>query len=107
MATLYQIPADQPITLKRGDDFNRLVTFTDDTATPINITSYTLSAAVVTLTGDIPITITPVNLTLGQVNILLTDSQTALIPATGSTWYFKWTITDQTRTVLEGVFYIV
>lgn len=109
MTTLYQIPGNQPIEMKSGDDFNRLLTFTDDSTVPvpINLTGYTLSAGVNTVSGLIPMTITADDLTLGRVYISLTDTQTALIPPTGSTWFFKWTITDQTRTILEGDFTIV
>lgn len=102
MATLEQIPANQPITIKAGDDFNRLVTFTD-----VNMTGYVLSAGVNTVSGIIPMTITASDLTTGKVYISLTDTQTALIPSTGSTWFFKWTISGETRTLLEGDFLTV
>jgi len=102
MTILEQIPANQPITIKRGDDFNRLITFTG-----VNMTGYVLESGVNIVNATIPITITASDLTTGKVYISLTDAQTLLIPSTGSTWYFKWTISGETRTLLEGDFLTV
>lgn len=102
MTTLNQIPAYLDLRIKRGDDFSRLLTVTG-----VNLTSYTLEAGVLTVSGAIPITITASDLTTGKVYISLTDSQTDSIPSSGSTWYFSWTHSGITRTLLEGDVYIV
>lgn len=103
MSEIQQIPATVNIEIKRGDDLNRLVTV----GIVGGIASYTLESAVETVNGSIPITITPVDLSAGTFYISLTELQTALIPATGSFWYLKWTVTNQTRTAISGDFTVI
>ena len=103
MSDLSQIPATVNITINQGDDFNRLVTI----GIVGGIVGYTLECAVETINGLIPMTITPSDLSSGKFYISLTEIQTALIPPAGSRWYLKWTVTDQTRTAIEGDFLVI
>ena len=126
MASYDQTPADLSITLIPGDELNVGMTFTQpsgNTTVPINLTGYTFDAKVFTPAFSNPdgglgsgsytigataatLTVSPVNLAAGQVNIGLTETQTAaLSPATGYRWYLRWvTPSNVTLTVLSGAF---
>lgn len=56
----------------------------DDGTTPVNLTGWTLTSEIRVpgLEADVPLTIVPVNLALGQIRIEATPAQTDLWPAT-------------------------
>jgi hypothetical protein len=105
-----------------GDELNIGLAFTSSSAA-INLTGYTLDAKVYKPVFANPdgsfsqgaytvgataatFTVSSVSLSGGTVNIGLTELQTsALSPATGYRWYFRWTDTSGvTLTVLSGTF---
>ena len=123
MATAFsQIPADMSIEFVVGDELNVGLAFTSS-STPINLTGYTLEAKVFRPVFANPdgsfsqgaytvgstaatFTVAAVSLAGGTVNIGLTETQTsALSPATGYRWFFRWIDTSGvTLTVLSGDF---
>jgi len=117
-----QTPADMSIEFVVGDELNVALAFTSSSA-PINLTGYTLEAKVFTpvfanpdgsfsqgayTVGSTAATfaVSAVSLAGGTVNIGLTETQTsALSPAIGYRWYFRWVDTSGvTLTVLSGDF---
>ena len=125
MSEFYQSPALFPLTVVVGDQLDVGLTFTTSTTPPtaINLTGYAFESKIVTQTFANPdggmgagayavgataatFTISAVNLAAGQINIGLTEIQTAgLSPSVGYRWFFRWTDTfGATLTVLSGPF---
>lgn len=124
MATFLQVPADLGITLVAGDELNVGLNFTapsGNTSVPINLTGYTFESKVFVpefknATGGfgsggltiaqnvVNLTVSPVNLASGQLNVGLNETQTAALnTSTGYRWYLKWQDTaNLTLTVLSG-----
>lgn len=66
---------------------------------PIDLTGYTFDAKV----GSVAMTVTPVELASGKINLSLTASQTAAFTTQPIIWYLKWTNPGGgVRTVLSG-----
>lgn len=123
MASFDQIPAELPITCIVGDELNVGLALKTGTNAAVNVTGYTLEAKVYVPTFANPdgsfgsgaytvgataatFTTSVVSASAGTVNIGLTETQTsALSPAIGYRWYFRWVDTSGvTLTVLAGAF---
>jgi len=100
-STYTQLPGTMNLSFKRANDFATLVDFNGTT-----LVGYTVSATVTSLvTGAnvIPFTTTLADAAAGQVNIALTDTQTASLPAGTYGWQLDWTAPGSVqRTALSG-----
>ena len=100
-STYSQLPGTMNLAFKRTNDFATLVDFNGTT-----LVGYTVSANVTSLvTGAavIPFTTTLADAAAGQVNIALTDTQTASLPAGTYGWQLDWTAPGSVqRTALSG-----
>lgn len=101
MATAASLPGNLNIAFRRGDEYGTLIDFS------IPTTSYSFSAEVVSaITGATLATptVTVVNAATGQVNLSLSEVQTASLPAGSYLWRMIWVAPGvATRTALEGV----
>lgn len=101
MASAYeQLPGRLNLAFARGDDFAAMLDFS------IAMTGYTVTSSITSLvTGRevVPFTTTFVSAANGQVNIALTDSQTADLPRGTYGWSLAWTEGNATRTALTGM----
>lgn len=118
MATTFQqTPADLAIVCVQGDELNVAIDAS------IDLSGYTFSAIVYSPTPstgggwsssdgltigatEATFTVNVVDLEEGQINLGLSETQTAaLSPASSHRWYLRWTDEDgATRTVLAGEF---
>ena len=99
MATYDQIPGQMQLRWRPGDDFSSLIDF------DISLVGYTAAARVTsTITGSTLTTFTTTipSAATGQINIALTDTQTATLGAGTFGWSLTWTLGDVTRTALSG-----
>lgn len=99
MPTYDAIPGQLNIRLARGDDISVLLD------TSLNMTGYTVTSSITSLvTGNevVPFTVAFVSATAGQVNVSLTDTQTAALARGTYGWNLKWTEGSATRTGLSG-----
>jgi hypothetical protein len=99
MASYDQTPGSLNLAFNRGDDFSALVDFS------IGMTGYTVTAAITSLvTGNEvqPLTVSFASATAGQVNVSLTDTQTAALARGTYGWTMRWTEGAATRTALTG-----
>ena len=96
MALYNQSPGQLDLQLVFGDTFSSLLTFTVS-STPLNLTGYTFSA----YAGTIPITVAPVDLSHGQINISLTPAQTETL-TNKDTWSLEFTHSGVVETILSG-----
>ena len=99
MPSYDQTPGSLNLAFNRGDDFSALVDFS------IGMTGYTVSASMTSLVtgGEVqPLAVSFVSATAGQVNVSLTDTQTAALPRGTYGWNMKWTEGVNTRTALTG-----
>jgi len=100
-STYSQLPGTMNLAFKRTNDFATLVDFNGTT-----LVGYTVSANVTSLvTGAavIPFTTTLADAAAGQVDIALTDTQTASLPAGTYGWQLDWTAPGSVqRTALSG-----
>jgi hypothetical protein len=103
MAEFLQTPGELNITASHDDDFEFYLTF------DINLTGYTFSAQVVTIATNalVPLTVTPINLTLGQIKISLTKATMATLTSAKHHYYLDWTASAKTRRVLAGLFEVI
>lgn len=100
MPSYDQTPGTLNLTFNRGDDFSALMDFS------IAMTGYTATATMTSLvTGEAvqAFTVTWVNQATGQVNISLTDTQTANLDRGTYGWSLRWTENNATRTALSGL----
>jgi hypothetical protein len=103
MASTYtQLPGTMNLAFKRAGDFAALIDF-DGIAT---LSGYTVTASITSLvTGSsvVPFTTTITDASAGQVNIALTDTQTAALAAGTYGWQLDWTAPGSVqRTALSG-----
>ena len=114
------LPAELDLAFVKGDEFGMVISMaaTDLTGHSYDARVYSLTAVAaggglgagttVAAGGTVvAFTVTPVNLTAGQVNISLTESQTDQLSANGKyRWWFR-TVTpgNVTRTYLSGDVY--
>jgi hypothetical protein len=100
MSTYNQLPGTMNLAFKRANDFSSLIDF--DTT----LAGYTVTASVTSLvTGAtvVPFTTTVSDASAGQINIALTDTQTAALPSGTYGWQLDWTAPGSVqRTALSG-----
>lgn len=99
MPSYDQTPGSLNLAFNRGDDFSVLIDLS------ISIVGYSLTASVTSvITGAdvVPFTVTVPSAANGQVNIELSDTQTAALPRGTYGWNLKWTEGNATRTALTG-----
>lgn len=95
-----QTPGRLNLAFSRGDDFSALIDFS------IDLTGYTVTSGITSLvTGNsvVPFTTTIASAANGQVNVALTDSQTAALARGTYGWQLVWTEGNATRTALTGM----
>ena len=88
MPSYEQLPGRLNLAFRAGDDFATLIDFD-----PITMTGYTVTANVYSYVSGATVadfTTTLTNAAAGQVNIALTDTQTASIPAGTYAWRLQW-----------------
>lgn len=98
---LSQSPAELDIAWIAGDDLGALLDF------DIDLTGYVVTADVQADGNSAvqAITVTVVNAATGQINIALTDAQTAALGACKRRWVLRWVAPGSVqRTVLAGNF---
>jgi len=100
-ATYTQLPGTMNLSFKRANDFGTVIDFDGTT-----LVGYTVTASMTSLvTGAtvVPFTASVVDASAGQVNISLTDTQTAALPAGTYGWQLDWTAPGSVqRTALSG-----
>lgn len=99
MASYDQTPGTLNLSFKRGDDVSALVDFS------ISLASYTVTAGITSLVSGAevqPLTVSFVSATAGQVNVSLTDTQTAALARGTYGWTMRWVENNATRTALTG-----
>ncbi len=96
-----QVPGRLDLAFRRGDEYATLLDFS------VDLTGYTFAAAITSrLTGATVATptLTAVNLANGQVNLSLTEVQTAALAAGDYAWSMTWAAPGAvTRTALAGI----
>ena len=101
MPSYEQLPGRLNLAFRAGDDFATLIDFD-----PITMTGYTVTANVYSYVSGATVAdfaTTLSNASAGQVNIALTDTQTAAIPAGTYGWRLQWTDSGGgQRTALTG-----
>jgi hypothetical protein len=100
MATADQAPGVLNVGFTRGESWGLLLDFDE----PANLTGYTLYATLhSTVTGASvqAVTVTPVDLTIGKVNLSLTSTQTAALAAGTYEFRVGWSAPSQ-RLVYQG-----
>lgn len=105
MPSYNQTPGSLNLSFNRGDDFSTLIDFT-----PTVLTGYTVTSSIVSqVTGTqvVPFTVTVPSAADGQVNVALTDSQTAAMARGTYGWSLSWTDGSVTRTALAGFVEVV
>jgi hypothetical protein len=94
------LPGQLNLAFRRGDEYGTLVDFS------VSLTGYTFAAQIVSaITGATMATptVTAVDLAAGQVNVSLTELQTAALEAGTYAWRLVWTAPGTvTRTALAG-----
>lgn len=99
MPSYDQTPGSLNLAFNRGDDFSALVDFS------IGMTGYTVAASMTSLVtgGEVqPMTVSFASASAGQVNVSLTDTQTAALARGTYGWNMRWTEGNATRTALTG-----
>lgn len=99
MALADQAPGVLNVGFTRGEAWGLLIDFDD----PASLVGYTITAGLYsTVTGASvqAVTVTAVDLTAGRVNLSLTSSQTAALPA--GTYEFRVGWTNPARVVYQG-----
>lgn len=101
MATASALPGTLNIAFRRADEYGTLIDFS------ISTVGYSFTAEIVSaVTGSTLVTptVTVVNASTGQVNLALTETQTASLAAGTYLWRMIWVGPGTTtRTALEGV----
>lgn len=105
MATVSTTPGTLNIVVKRGDDFDQLLDFS------INLTGYTFTSEIVSAVTYAEIaspSVTAVDLSLGRINLAMSDTMTAGIAPGSYLWRLIWQAPGNVRrTALEGVLEVV
>jgi len=99
MPSYDQTPGALNLSFNRTDDFSALIDLS------ISIVGYSITATITSLvTGAdvVSFTVTIPSAANGQVNIALTDTQTAALARGTYGWNMKWTENAATRTALTG-----
>lgn len=105
MPTVATTPGSLNVTVQQGDELSQLLDFS------ISLTGYTFSAEVVSaLTGATLATptVTAVDLSAGQVNLAMSETQTAALAVGSYLWRLIWTAPGTVRrTALEGILEVI
>ena len=103
MAEYAQIPGNLDLVATRGDDFQLNLAFN------IDLTGYTLSANVVTVSTNvlIPLTITNTNLSLGEIKLSLPKTTLASLSTSIHHWRLDWNSGSLYRKALSGNFQVI
>jgi len=99
MPSYDQTPGSLNLAFNRGDDVSVLIDLS------ISAVGYNFTAAVTSLVSGadvVPFTVTVPSAANGQVNIALTDTQTAALPRGTYGWVLRWVENNATRTALTG-----
>lgn len=100
------LPGSMPLACKRGNDFSALIDFDGTT-----LVGYTATATVTSLVTGATVTsftTSVVDAAAGQVNVSLTDTQTASLPSGTYGWQLDWTAPGGIqRTALSGTIEVV
>jgi hypothetical protein len=100
MSTYSQLPGTMNLAFKKNGDFATLIDF------DVSLVSYSVTATITSLvTGAsvVPFTTTVTDASTGQVNIALSDTQTAALAAGTYGWQLDWTAPGSIqRTALSG-----
>ena len=100
MSTYSQLPGTMNLSFRRANDFATLIDF------DVSLVSYSVTSSITSLvTGAsvVPFTTSITDASAGQVQIALTDTQTAALPAGTYGWQLDWTAPGSVqRTALSG-----
>jgi len=100
-STYSQLPGTMNLAFKKNGDFATLIDF--DGTTLIGYTATASITSLVTGTTVIPFTTTITDASAGQLNIALSDAQTAALPAGTYGWQLDWVAPGSIqRTALSG-----
>jgi hypothetical protein len=100
-STYSQLPGTMNLAFRRANDFATLIDF--DGVTLVNYTVTASMTSLVTGATVVPFTTSVTDASAGQVNIALTDTQTAALPAGTYGWQLDWTAPGSIqRTALSG-----
>lgn len=90
----------------QGDDFEKVLTFTEDDGTAIDVTGWTLKGEIRNAPGGTTVvetfTITKTNAVGGEIEMALTAAETLAVPAGIYYWDLQRTVVAQVRTLLAG-----
>ena len=104
MTEFKQEPAKLDLTATHNDDFDFNLDFN------IDLTGYTFSAQVVTVSTNVlvPMTVTEVDLGLGQIALGIDTAVLATLETSNKHhWYLQWTVGGKPRKILAGLFKVV
>jgi hypothetical protein len=105
MATVSNLPGQLSLAVRRGDELGTLIDFS------ISATSYSWAAQVYSLVTGATVatpTVTVVSEALGQVNVALSEVQTASLAAGSYGWRLEATAPGSVkRTMLDGICEVV
>jgi hypothetical protein len=104
MPTFDQGPGKLDVRAKAGDEFAMALDFI------IDLTGHAFAAAVLPAGGggETAIAVTNTDLAAGQIQLGLTEAQTAALGAGSHRWYLAWTAPGSVkRTVLAGQFLLL
>lgn len=100
MPSYEQLPGRLNLAFRAGDDFSSLIDFS------ISMVSYTTSAVLYSYVSDATVanfTTSMANAAAGQVNVAMTQTQTAAITPGTYAWRMTWVdASNQTRSALAG-----
>ena len=101
MSTYSVLPGTMNLAFKKSNDFSTLIDF--DGTTLVGYTATASITSLVTGTTVVPFTTSITDASAGQVQIALTDTQTAALAAGTYGWQLDWTAPGSVqRTALSG-----
>ena len=100
-STYTQLPGTMNLAFRRANDFATAIDFDGTSLVGFSVTATVTS--LVTGASVVPFTTSITDASAGQVNIALTDTQTAALPAGTYGWQLDWTAPGSVqRTALSG-----
>jgi hypothetical protein len=100
MTAYNQLPGQMSLSFKRANDFSTLIDF------DVSLVSYSVSASITSLVTGASVVLFTASITdasAGQVQIALTDTQTAALAAGTYGWQLDWVAPGSVqRTALSG-----